>query len=180
MHLCVNTAADAHLGAMQHCDPTLQHCNTLFHPACNPLPVCSHLLGVFGEGVSQGCGDEGGCDLVYCAHEGGGLSIWSRMPGELKYSLSSMTRWAAGGAPALLDLCRCWGPPAAYVSQAGAYALPSPHLPDVPCFFVEPLVMTLLASQPDVGTCWPLPYAKAEASSSVLPRHALAAMELLQ
>jgi hypothetical protein len=70
----------------------------LGQPACSkPLgggrQPFSHLLGVFGEGVSQGGGDEGGCDLVYCGHEGGGLSIWTRTPGELKYSLSSLTRW---------------------------------------------------------------------------------------
>jgi hypothetical protein len=34
------------------------------------LPAFSSLLGVFGSGVCQGAGDEGGTDFLYCTHTG--------------------------------------------------------------------------------------------------------------
>lgn len=44
-------------------------------------PSFSHLLGVWGRGVSAGGGDEGGADCAYAAHVDGALSIWVRTPG---------------------------------------------------------------------------------------------------
>lgn len=69
----------------------------LGHPAASiPLPpkrpAFSHFLGVFGEGVSQGLGDEGGIEFMYCAHQDGNMSVWVRTPSELMYRMSSMTR----------------------------------------------------------------------------------------
>lgn len=42
-------------------------------------PVLSHLLGVFGSGVCQGGGDEGGLDFAYCTHVDGSLSVFVRV-----------------------------------------------------------------------------------------------------
>eukprot|EP00775_Hariotina_reticulata_P009224 gene9224-9389_t len=64
--------------------------------ASSPLPPgrspFSHLLGAFGSGVCQGGGDEGGIDFAYCLHVDGGLSVWVRVPGELRFKLGSLTR----------------------------------------------------------------------------------------
>jgi hypothetical protein len=64
--------------------------------ASTPLPssmaAFSHLLGVFGGGVCQGGGDEGGLDFVYCTHVDGGLSVWVRVPGALRFKLGSSSR----------------------------------------------------------------------------------------
>lgn len=64
----------------------------------SPLPsnmaAFSHLLGVFGAGVCQGLGDEGGLDFAYCAHVDGTLSVWVRVPGALKFKLGSSSRLA--------------------------------------------------------------------------------------
>jgi len=37
-------------------------------------------------------GDEGGIDFAYCLHVDGGLSVWVRQPGELRFKLGSLTR----------------------------------------------------------------------------------------
>ncbi len=71
-------------------------------------PAFASLLGVYGRGVTQvrpvvcaplapcplhtpfttppccaaqGCGDDGGADVVYATHVDGSLSVWLRMPG---------------------------------------------------------------------------------------------------
>eukprot|EP00878_Enallax_costatus_P028496 GHUV01030783.1.p1 GENE.GHUV01030783.1~~GHUV01030783.1.p1 ORF type:complete len:625 (+),score=177.47 GHUV01030783.1:478-2352(+) len=64
--------------------------------ASSPLPsglsVLNHLLGVYGRGICQGGGDEGGLDFAYCTHVDGSLSVWVRMPGELRFKLGSITK----------------------------------------------------------------------------------------
>ncbi|KAF5836106.1 hypothetical protein DUNSADRAFT_6477 [Dunaliella salina] len=50
------------------------------------------LLGVYGRGVSHGGGDEGGSDCCYALHADGTLTIWLRIPGELRYTLSCASR----------------------------------------------------------------------------------------
>jgi hypothetical protein len=56
------------------------------------MPAFSHLLGVFGGGVCQGGGDEGGLDFAYCAHVDGSMSVWVRVPGALRFKLGSSSR----------------------------------------------------------------------------------------
>ncbi|GBF90134.1 hypothetical protein Rsub_03267 [Raphidocelis subcapitata] len=72
----------------------------LGHPAASsPLPAgrpaFAGLLGVFGEGVSQGLGDEGGIDYVYTTHADGSLCCWTRRPGELTYCAGPGARLVA-------------------------------------------------------------------------------------
>ncbi|KAG2490001.1 hypothetical protein HYH03_011468 [Edaphochlamys debaryana] len=55
-------------------------------------PPFSHLVGVYGSGVTAGGGDDGGCDWVLAAHVDGGLSVFQRVPGELRYALSCAAR----------------------------------------------------------------------------------------
>ncbi|GIM02415.1 hypothetical protein Vretimale_7287, partial [Volvox reticuliferus] len=77
-------------------------------PGCAPF---SAMLGVYGSGVSAGTGDEGGCDCLYVGHVDGGLSVFVRSPGELRYQLvhsGRLTPPALRGSkqpPTLLAVC---------------------------------------------------------------------------
>ncbi|GLI63491.1 hypothetical protein VaNZ11_006473, partial [Volvox africanus] len=85
-------------------------------PGCAPF---SAILGGYGSGVSAGTGDEGGCDCLYVGHVDGGLSVFVRSPGELRYQLvhsGRLTPPALRGSkqpPTLLAVCgglwRCHG-----------------------------------------------------------------------
>jgi hypothetical protein len=61
-------------------------------PLPSSKPAFSHLLGVFGSGVCQGGGDEGGLDFVYAAHVDGSMSVWVRLPGALRFKLGCSSR----------------------------------------------------------------------------------------
>ncbi|GLC70526.1 hypothetical protein PLESTF_000996000 [Pleodorina starrii] len=83
--------------------------------ASRPLPPgappFSSLLGVYGSGVSGGTGDEGGCDCLYVGHVDGGVSVFVRQPGELRYQVACAGRLTppplrgSKPPPALLAVC---------------------------------------------------------------------------